>query len=76
MLANWKARARAWVRLRRLAAAAVLSLFSAARLWAQDTEGSGGTIVPASRSWIIEAVIVGAMVALALYAVCRASRRQ
>lgn len=76
MLANWKAPPSAPLRFRRLAAATALSLSWTARLWAQDAEASGGTIVPATRSWIIEAVIVGALVALALYVVCRASRRQ
>jgi hypothetical protein len=62
---------------RRRCGSAAAALFAATALWCQTALAQGGAVVTpvASRSWILEAVITGAMFALALVVICRSSRR-
>lgn len=50
-------------------------LLCATRVLAQPPPPPAAPVVTVSRSWYLEAVIVGGMVGLALFVVCRSSRR-
>jgi hypothetical protein len=54
---------------------AILGILGDAALLAQDEGGAGTTVVTPSRGWIVEAFIVGIVFALALFVICRSSRR-
>lgn len=57
-------------------AAAAMTFRPSAALVAQPPqEAAGSNVVTTGRPWMLDAVIVGALFAMALFVICRSSRR-